>query len=323
MLKKLTIILLGFIAASTVRAQDPEFSQFYAAPLYLNPGFTGTAGGPRIMLNYRNQWPGVNNAYEHYAAAYDQNVNFLGGGVGLLFTNDKQADGVFSATNVSGLYSYQLRVNDDLVIRPGVGVTYMQKSLDGTNLIYKYDNAGQKEFTADDGKGGDVKFVDFSAGVLAFSERYFGGLAVDHLTEPDQKYISGPSGDSKLPMKVSAHVGSMIPVGNRSSNASISPNLLFQQQAAFRQLNGGLYYNRGPIVIGGWYRHAFSNGDAFIALIGVKQGIFKAGYSYDVVTSELRTAAAGAHEISLSVEFAQPKKRAKGKQYQRINCPAF
>ncbi|MFT5922039.1 MAG: hypothetical protein ACI8TS_001371, partial [Flavobacteriales bacterium] len=39
------------------KAQDPEFTQFYANPLYLNPAFAGTARCPRLVMNYRNQWP--------------------------------------------------------------------------------------------------------------------------------------------------------------------------------------------------------------------------------------------------------------------------
>ena len=43
----------------TLQAQDPQFSQYYAAPLYLNPAFTGSEMLPRIGANYRNQWPGI------------------------------------------------------------------------------------------------------------------------------------------------------------------------------------------------------------------------------------------------------------------------
>jgi hypothetical protein len=42
-----------------VTAQDPQFSQFYAAPLYLNPAFAGGTGQARAGMNYRNQWPAI------------------------------------------------------------------------------------------------------------------------------------------------------------------------------------------------------------------------------------------------------------------------
>ena len=67
-----------------VEAQDPEFSQFYANPLYLNPAFAGTARCPRVSLNYRNQWPGISGTFITTSATYDQQVESLYGGLGLM-----------------------------------------------------------------------------------------------------------------------------------------------------------------------------------------------------------------------------------------------
>ncbi|HRN93135.1 MAG TPA: type IX secretion system membrane protein PorP/SprF [Chitinophagales bacterium] len=52
------IVLLIFCAFTfSVKAQDVVMSQFYSAPLYLNPAMSGIAYGPRFTVNYRNQWP--------------------------------------------------------------------------------------------------------------------------------------------------------------------------------------------------------------------------------------------------------------------------
>lgn len=34
---------LGVLLRKMLHAQDPQFSQFYAAPLYINPAFTGAS----------------------------------------------------------------------------------------------------------------------------------------------------------------------------------------------------------------------------------------------------------------------------------------
>jgi hypothetical protein len=48
-------LLLLFLSAS--RAQDQHFSQFYAAPLSLNPALTGAMEGSyRVGTVYRDQW---------------------------------------------------------------------------------------------------------------------------------------------------------------------------------------------------------------------------------------------------------------------------
>ena len=64
-MKRYILTLAGILGLMQSYAQDLHFSQFYAAPLYLNPAFAGTAGGPRFILNYRNQWPGINNAFKN------------------------------------------------------------------------------------------------------------------------------------------------------------------------------------------------------------------------------------------------------------------
>ncbi len=75
-----------------------------------------------------------------------------------------------------------------------------------------------------------------------------------------------------MPLKITAHAGAAIPLGMRGKygepKTRISPNILYQQQAAFRQLNLGLYVDHGPIMAGVWYRSK----DAFIALIGFQGG---------------------------------------------------
>jgi len=56
----LTLILAAISYSNDLKAQDPHFSQFYAAPLYLNPALAGTsAGNYRVGVNYRDQWRGA------------------------------------------------------------------------------------------------------------------------------------------------------------------------------------------------------------------------------------------------------------------------
>lgn len=52
-------------------AQIIQFSQYYAAPLFLAPSYAGVCNGSRISANYRNQWPEI-GMFNTYAVAYDQ-----------------------------------------------------------------------------------------------------------------------------------------------------------------------------------------------------------------------------------------------------------
>ena len=110
---KVLILIVGVLYSSIslkVEAQDPEFSQFYANPLYLNPAFAGTNRCPRIALNYRNQWPGISGTFITTSATYDQHVEFLYGRLGLIVTN-AQAAYTLRNTRVSGVFSFQIKIN--------------------------------------------------------------------------------------------------------------------------------------------------------------------------------------------------------------------
>jgi type IX secretion system PorP/SprF family membrane protein len=316
-LVSLLVLVTWLINPSESKAQDPIFTQFYANPLYLNPAFAGSVRCPRFVLNYRNQWPNLYRTYITYAASYDQHIDALSGGIGLMVYNDRAGNNVINSTAISGVYSYQLNVSRNLTIRTGLQATYMQKTLDGSKLTFgdMIDQrngfiypTGETDATQNITKG----YPDFSAGILAYSKKYFVGASVHHLTQPNEGFI----GTSKLPMKITAHGGVVIPVGDRSAETSISPNILFQRQQNFQQLNIGLYANKGPIVGGIWYR----NQDAFILTVGIQQKLFKIGYSYDVTVSKLANATAGSHELSTSLQLpCKPKK----KKFRTISCPSF
>src|SRR5687767_3437658 len=104
MKKGLLLFLCGFLMfTDQIIAQDAEFSQFYANPMYLNPAFAGTNRCPRAVLNYRNQWPGIANSFVTYSASYDQHVDVLHGGLGVMVLSDKAGEGSLRTTNVSAI----------------------------------------------------------------------------------------------------------------------------------------------------------------------------------------------------------------------------
>ena len=48
----LMLACIGAFAPQSASAQDPEFTQFYSNPVYLNPAFAGAARRPRFVMNY-------------------------------------------------------------------------------------------------------------------------------------------------------------------------------------------------------------------------------------------------------------------------------
>lgn len=316
-MKKLYILMLSLslLALKTAKAQDPEFTQFYANPLYLNPAFAGSNICPRICINYRNEWPGISGTYITTSASFDRFVYKIKSGIGVLVTNDRAGQGTLKTTNASGIYSYQLRVRREFAINFGLQATYGEKSIDWSKLNFGDQIDERRGFVRNTNEiqGMSKKsFVDLSAGAIAFTKRFFIGFAAHHLNTPDEGLI----GQSKLPMKFTGHAGAVIPIGSKESETTISPNILYQKQQDFQQLNLGVYFTKGALVGGLWYR----NSDAFIVLVGFQKGVFKMGYSYDVTVSKLSTASAGSHELSLGIQLYCKKPKPK---YRPGVCPSF
>ena len=111
------------------KAQDAEFSQFYANPLYLNPALAGAQICPRAVVNYRNQWPGLAKSFVTYSASYDQYINKLHGGIGVLVNLDNAGDGILKTTQASLMYAYSLQAAENLYINMAIQGTFLQKSL--------------------------------------------------------------------------------------------------------------------------------------------------------------------------------------------------
>lgn len=325
--KRLIITLIVVVSAiQTGYSQDPEFSQFYANPLYLNPAFAGSVICPRMVLNYRNQWPSISGAFVTYNASYDQHFDKLGGGIGILATSDRQGEGIFATNSFSGIYSYRLEVSREFSIKAALQATFVNRGINWDKLTFgdQIDpKFGFVRNTNDIRPAKDSKnYVDFSTGVIGYSENFYAGVAVHHLTQPDEGFVS----ISKLPIKLTAHAGAMIDLQRKhrrvraKEDAVFSPNILYQQQQNFHQLNYGFYVTKYPFVGGVWYRQNFENSDALIFLFGLQYNSYKVGYSYDLTVSKLTNITGGAHEISFTMQFPCPPKK---KRIRTINCPAF
>jgi type IX secretion system PorP/SprF family membrane protein len=339
-------MMIVLMAAGSASAQDPQFSQFYAAPLYLNPAFAGSTGQARAGINYRNQWPAIDANFTTMSAYFDYFIEDKNSGVGVLLTRDMEGLAGLRSMMLGLQYSYELQLTDYLGFRPGAQIALYNRDVNFNKLTFgdQFDpSTGDfiNQPTAENFSTNFSKtFVDLSFGGVFFTRTAWLGIAGNHLNRPNQSIIDETS---RLPIKLSVHGGfkfMMKPgvVGNgvysREAERSIAPAFQYRHQGNFDQMDLGLYFTFEPLILGTWYRGVpfkkvddFVNNESIVLLLGfTKLGAKDAinlGYSFDYTISKLGPGSGGAHEFSLVYTWPMRNPRKPPADKLVIPCPDF
>lgn len=316
-------ILINILCISDAWAQDPQFSQYYANPIYTNPAFAGGSYVGRLGLNYRSQWPSISGTFRTFSASYDEHFESINGGFGVILTSDEAGVGTLRSTSISSMYSYQIIINKYVTMRAAIQVGFHQKTIDYSKLIFVDQIEAQQGIVRATGEKPreTVYFPNFSAGTVIYSNKFYAGFAIHNLNQPQQGFYQ--SIGNKLEMRYTAHGGLVIPViENRDPKkaSNFYPSILYMQQGATNQINLGVYYNQGPILFGTYFRQTKRNPDAIILLLGLRTQKVKIGFSYDATLSQVRFGARQSYEVSLGFEL---RKRTPKKTARNIRCPEF
>jgi type IX secretion system PorP/SprF family membrane protein len=322
------VIILLFVVLGEGFGQDPTFSQFYANALYLSPSFAGATEEYRFSLNYRDQWPAVPGVFHTYSISFDKAMPNFNSGIGVLATYDVAGSGDLSTTNIGLLYSYDFNINREWHVRPGVNFKFYYLGLDIAKLIFNSQLTGSGVSPSVTPPPFDnVVDVDFATSALAYNQRIWSGITIDHLLTPKTSFYGD---NATVPVKVNLYGGVQVLKKTRlrqKAQETLSVAMNYQRQGRYNQTDVGLYYYREPLIFGLWYRGipfiTTQAGDAIIGLIGIKTNKLHIGYSYDFTISNLISSTGGAHEISLVYEFNNLSLGQQHKRIRAIPCPEF
>ncbi len=297
----------------TLRAQDIHFSQFFNAPLVLNPAETGSFDGTcRATAIYRSQWASLNSPYKTFSSSYDHIFNWgLAPGDytsgGMMMYSDKAGDANYTTTYVTLSGAYHKPIKDDQILTFGLQFGYWQQKFeadklyfadqfDGTNFSNKASNENfqsqiQNKYDLNLGLRYAVKVSDEVA--------VHAGAAVNHLTFIKNSFKGNP--DERLALAYRADLGMDYRLNEKMV---VSPKVYFAQQARAIELTLGSEASyliesekfTGTVYAGLFYRTR----DALYPYIAVKYNDMKIGLSYDATLSGLTpyNAARGGFEIS-------------------------
>jgi len=330
--RKLLIVFCFCGCWTSLSAQDLNFTQFYASPLYLNPAFAGAVEQFRFASTYRNQWVQVPRSFQTNIASFDYNLMNYNSGVGAMLYSDRVGELNLSHTHFSLQYAYAIYTPYDWVIRMGLQLGYTMRRHNLSDLTFgdQIDNGGGP--TAESLENFNAGFIDLGTGLLIYNERLWFGASLFRLNSPklEAPMRLDPQNEVRdYPMRLSVHAGAKMVMRN---GHFLSPSVLYQRQTSFDMLDLGFNYYFQPLMLGLWYRGLplrpaagdNMNQDAIALLTGLHFKAFTVGYSYDYNLNNLRGRPGGSHEISLIIQppaTRQFKRKYRGKDY--IDCPAY
>lgn len=309
MKKYFLLSLLFFIYLNSAKAQDPVFSQYFSSRMYLNPAIAGTDSTLNISAGYRLNWFGIaETAYKTTQISTDQYVRFLRGGIGLNLIHDVSGSKILTKTTFNFSFAPHFELfNHKLSLQPGFSIGYFEKKIDWSQLTYGNEIDPQRGFvynTNENQRLSKKNNVDFNAGLFAYTNKIYGGIAVMHINEPDE----GLLGPAKLPYKLTIHAGANLNFRKDTiGNFTLSPNVIFQKQQSFSDVLLGITTKYKWFLLGVNYRTK----DAVIINAGIQNRFIKIGYSYDYATSNLTNGISISHEIQLLLFINYQKKACK------------
>lgn len=326
-------IILTFLFL-TSQAQDLHFSQYFNAPLLVNPANTGFNPDYdyRVGGNYRNQWASVGNPYKTMSVWGDTKLftnRFENGwlGVGASLLKDVAGSGSLTSTSGYATIAWHQMLGYNSLLSGGFGLGFVSKKIDITKL--SFDNQWNGSFfdvnipSNEPFAYSQTTYLDLQMGLnyayFASENVYFNaGLSVMHINNPKETFFNPSVSDNRLNRRYTAFVNSNIKI---QDVWIINPNVYVSKMGNAWETVLGMNANRdltgdgnSQLILGLYYR----NKDALIPMVGYQVNDMKITVNYDATVSGLGSlnGTRGAYELSIVKSGIFPSSAGKS-----VRCP--
>ncbi len=336
-MSRIILVIAAVLMGSGAFAQDIHFSQFFNAPLMLNPALTGKVNGTfRVGVNYRNQWFGALNGRTSFstpALSFDAPIVLNNGdavGVGAYIVNDQSSGGLYSRLQffVTGAYHKALGKDNKHALSIGLQAGYIQRRLDINKILFQSQigsdfNADPAAVASGENIDGTTSNVDINTGIMwgsKISQKFFfyTGVGLFNIIQPFNTFTQNAD-DLMRRVNASAGIDARL-----SKRFSLLPSFIYQWQAKAQETNVGLsgaidVSDAFVLYAGAYYRVK----DAVIPYLGADFKGVRLGVSYDVNASSLGQIDGGSNgSVELSFMYI-----GKAKPLPTVNpamyCPRF
>jgi type IX secretion system PorP/SprF family membrane protein len=336
MMRKKKIILIMMLTTMVVtytRAQDLHFSQYFNAPLLVNPANTGFNPDYDFRLggNYRNQWANVGYPYKTMSVWGDTKLfadRFENGwlGIGGSLLKDA-ATGSLSSTSGYATVAYHQMLGYNSLLSGGFGLGFTTKRIDISKLTS--DNQWNGAFfdsnipSNEPFAASQASFLDLQMGLnyayFASDKVYFNaGISIMHINTPRESFFEPSVADGRIERRFTGFVNSSIKIQDLWI---VNPNIYVSKMGNSWETVVGFNANRdltgngvSQLILGLYYR----NNDALIPMVGYQVSDLKFTINYDATTSSLgsQNGTRGAYELSIVKSGIFPSSAGKA-----VRCP--
>ncbi|MFH1321190.1 MAG: type IX secretion system membrane protein PorP/SprF [Bacteroidota bacterium] len=299
-------LYFAFCNLQSFGQQPPQYTQYLFNNYLINPAIGGSKEYTDIKLGYRTQWIGFGAAPKTYFISAHTSLR-----------NKKCEPKKFGTRNHHGIGGYIIRDETGPISRMGIYLSYAHHirvsyktrvalGIFGGAMQYLLNSGGMRTAEPDP----DIVSIstiapDASAGIWAYSDKYFGGISAQQLLPLK---LGGTGNKLKNHFFITAgYIKQIKGYGTLIPSAHVKLGLLtpvsFDINVRYDWLN--------KFWIGISYRKV----EGILGLVGFNIGMFEVGYAYDFTLSRLRKYSGSTHEIIIG--FRVPKKE------QDYRCPIW
>ncbi|MDD3876928.1 MAG: type IX secretion system membrane protein PorP/SprF [Bacteroidales bacterium] len=294
-----TVLLIVISPIILLAQNDILFSHYMFNEITFNPAVAGSSPTLDASILARQQWIGFDEAPSSQVLNAHSFVRGIGG-VGLNIINDRL--GFENTLNLKLMYAHHMQVSRTSLLSLGASVGIMNKTIDGTKLIYEDEN----DLSAIYSKESRLR-PDFSFGAEFNTAHLTVGLSSTHIEQS-----LGNATLFKVPRHYYAYAKYRI---EASSKLNIVPTFLVKSSQFITQLDlSAIFFYDNKFWLGGAYRLD----EAFIGIIGFNiTKDLKFSYSYDYSAGPMKTYNDGSHEVmvSYSIGLSQQPLMSKSPRY--------
>ena len=183
----LSLLFIIFFLAIKSFGQEGLPGLNYQGTLISNPAMTGSRGDGLLQISYQNLYPGNNYNFHSVCLSYDRYFLSLHGGAGFYLSNN-YLGGIVNDLKGGFSYSYFFRAGNDLFIGAGLSASFYHRGYDfsGSILPDQLDPLnGVGNMSGESFSSRGKTLFDLGTGFLFITGKVFGGIAINHLAEPD------------------------------------------------------------------------------------------------------------------------------------------